>query len=162
MNFYTNNKTGERGICFVTGKKYRKRLRKVHLKTIKKINRDRIKDLIQYIKSKFPCLDCGTQKDLTFDHVRGKKVLPIAAGPKYTWTQVNRELLKCEIVCRRCHDKREMVRYILQDGLPDFWFHNIRIENSSCTIFDQIIYKNPDMAELVDAGDLKKRKNDSL
>ena len=76
----------------------------------KKQQREGIKILIKHIKSTNKCLDCTNTSNLTFDHVIDPKMFNIRDAPTKTLTQVNRELIKCEIVCRSCHDIREFRR----------------------------------------------------
>lgn len=67
--------------------------------------RERIKQLIK--DSKVECINCG-EKDkekLTFHHVdKSQKLFEIADGPRYTYGAVVKEIAKCEVICRDCHD----------------------------------------------------------
>lgn len=53
------------------------------------------------------CVECGTDKDLEFDHIDPQaKLFNIS-----TSIAINRELLllelaKCQLLCTRCHDKK--------------------------------------------------------
>ena len=57
-----------------------------------------------------PCTDCGSTFPVVamdFDHVRGEKVSSITemwAG--YSWSEVEAEIAKCELVCANCHRVR--------------------------------------------------------
>lgn len=61
-----------------------------------------------------PCADCGRtfpSECMDFDHVRGKKELPIGTAAR--WTSVGRlqaEIDKCDVVCACCHRTRTKLR----------------------------------------------------
>jgi hypothetical protein len=60
-----------------------------------------------------PCMDCEIQfssDKMTYDHVHGIKIFDIADGVRRTTGSLKREIAKCEVVCRDCHDVRERVR----------------------------------------------------
>ena len=82
-----------------------------HSNYSRKTYRIKIQNLIKYIKLNSICMDCGIDKSLTFDHVKGDKKFDLANAARHTFKQVNIELMKCEIVCRHCHDLREKSRY---------------------------------------------------
>lgn len=74
--------------------------------------RIKIKELI--LKSKTKCIKCGcTDKSiLTFHHREDEiKLFDLANGPRSTIGAVRREIAKCDIMCRPCHD-------ILHDMIP--------------------------------------------
>lgn len=62
---------------------------------------------VDQIKTTTPCADCGKTYPpyvMDFDHVRGKKRFNISRMiPNRTWPTIERELIKCEIVCANCH-----------------------------------------------------------
>ena len=66
---------------------------------------------VQIIKADIkdnPCLDCGEiRENMTFDHVRDKKY---TIGSITRIGPFLREVGKCDLVCRDCHDKREYKR----------------------------------------------------
>lgn len=67
---------------------------------------------LQYLKA-LPCTDCKKNKPghMSFDHLpQYEKVLDIGAWIHYPKWAVWEELKKCEIVCSRCHKKREKKR----------------------------------------------------
>ena len=74
------------------------------------VRRSKIKRLIAVIKLANVCMDCRSKEELTFDHVKGKKLFNIGRARNYTIGQINKELMKCEIVCRSCYDIREYKR----------------------------------------------------
>ena len=79
---------------------------------MRKRRRYRKKAMVQKAKNK-PCHDCQRQLEpsqMTFDHVKGPKCFDLADGPKKSWTAITKELEKCEIVCRSCHNVREFQR----------------------------------------------------
>lgn len=59
------------------------------------------------------CIDCGLSDpcQMTFDHL-GDKCFDIADAPRKSLGAVLRELDKCQVVCRTCHDIRELKRGI--------------------------------------------------
>ena len=64
--------------------------------------------LWKYLKE-HPCIDCGETDPvvLEFDHVRGKKQANLAQLVReVSWERVSTEILKCEVRCRNCHQKR--------------------------------------------------------
>jgi len=66
-----------------------------------------IKKLIQDAKVVCCVKDCGcTDKELlTFHHRDGeKKFFDIADGPRHSIGAVKREIKKCDVMCRPCHD----------------------------------------------------------
>lgn len=71
------------------------------------------KKLLDYL-GKHPCTDCGNSdiRVLEFDHVRGSKKLEVAraVSSNYSWQTVEKEIEKCEVVCRNCHAIREHKR----------------------------------------------------
>lgn len=62
------------------------------------------------------CVDCGTTDNLTLDHLDRSTKHPRlmrnrkCAWDRLTWEDLRKEVLKCEVVCRKCHDKRERLR----------------------------------------------------
>lgn len=72
----------------------------------------RIRDYIQLAKN-VKCPDCNQVKDdMTFDHLpQYKKRFNLASACKHGFGAVKREVAKCEVVCRDCHDKREVIRH---------------------------------------------------
>ena len=70
------------------------------------------KNLLDRLKSQ-PCADCARTfppECMDFDHVRGKKVLPISQLKMWRWDLVVAELAKCELVCSNCHRTRTPTR----------------------------------------------------
>ncbi len=72
--------------------------------------RQKIKQLVKD-KKLDPCIDCGLvdSSQMTFDHL-GDKKFDIADAPRKSLGAVLRELDKCHVVCRTCHDIREWKR----------------------------------------------------
>ncbi|MEV4516430.1 hypothetical protein AB0K00_46690 [Dactylosporangium sp. NPDC049525] len=64
--------------------------------------------LIEYLQE-HPCIDCGETDILVlqFDH-QGDKLFDIGAGAAKlsSWTRVEREIAKCEVVCANDHQRR--------------------------------------------------------
>lgn len=58
-----------------------------------------------------PCKDCGTAHNLTWDHVRGEKIMSVSRAAHQGYLElVIVEAQKCEVVCVWCHDRREYQR----------------------------------------------------
>ncbi len=56
-----------------------------------------------------PCTDCGEwlpPECMDLDHVRGTKRWNIASAKARSFTALQLEILKCEVVCANCHRKR--------------------------------------------------------
>lgn len=64
--------------------------------------------LLEYLKT-HPCIDCGETDIvvLQFDHLRDK-VLDISTMIRsaYSWSKIEREIEKCEVVCANDHTRR--------------------------------------------------------
>jgi len=64
-----------------------------------------------------PCMDCGESdpKCLDFDHVRGKKRAAISRMlGNFGWSELEKEIAKCEVRCANCHRKRTAERRKVQ------------------------------------------------
>ncbi len=82
--------------------------------------RRRRQDLLRWYKTLRGCEDCGTQRTdiLTLDHrIRADKNPKLKGGKKRRRNLIDlaedellAEIAKCDVVCRKCHDKRERVR----------------------------------------------------
>lgn len=67
-----------------------------------------LSDKVRKIKSSTACADCGgifPPVCMDFDHVRGIKRADISymVQKTYTWTVIEEEIAKCELVCANCH-----------------------------------------------------------
>lgn len=66
------------------------------------------------IKLAAGCADCGYAghaEALHFDHLPGyEKLFSISQGTKRSWTTVEAEIAKCEVVCAVCHHVRTAKR----------------------------------------------------
>jgi hypothetical protein len=77
--------------------------------------KQRNQDKVNKIKLSRGCVDCGYKKHseaLQFDHVRGEKVdnvsrLVLSAR---SWSTIEEEISKCEVVCANCHAIRTAER----------------------------------------------------
>lgn len=92
--------------------KYRQRwsLDKKLVKRARK--RERLRAFILKHRNK-ACADCGHFKDgeMTFDHLRDKSFdIAGAASARRSFARIYKEIIKCEVVCRDCHDVREYKR----------------------------------------------------
>ena len=62
-------------------------------------------------KKNIPCKDCNKLKsDMTFDHLRDKKFTISGSWRSKSMGAIKKEVEKCEVVCRLCHDTREYLR----------------------------------------------------
>lgn len=79
----------------------------------KLVNRNNVKtkqerqQLVDKLKD-VPCKDCGNKFPpcaMDFDHVRGTKLIDVAAAVSRGWAEkrILEEIAKCEIVCANCH-----------------------------------------------------------
>ena len=103
----------------------RKKKKRERTKTISKKNCARTKEKrriltgwAKMLRRYIPCKDCNNTYDascMSFDHCRGPKKFLIGGGKISTKASFVREIEKCDIVCRWCHDAREHLR-----GLPSF------------------------------------------
>ena len=68
---------------------------------------------IRVIKS-VPCVDCGGMFgywQMDFDHLRDKNFnIATAAGAGLSWSAIEAEIAKCEVVCANCHRTRTFNR----------------------------------------------------
>jgi hypothetical protein len=71
--------------------------------------------ILDYIKTAIGCVDCGDKlpvHQLEMDHCRGeKKALMSLLIHKGSYKDFAEELIKCDVVCRDCHQKRSVRRY---------------------------------------------------
>jgi len=65
--------------------------------------------VVEHLRS-HPCVDCGETDIvvLQFDHVRGKKDVPISVMVTrgYSTQRIQKEIEKCEVRCGNCHQIR--------------------------------------------------------
>lgn len=68
--------------------------------------RKRVKELKKNYLLAHCCLECGTDKDLTFHHVDPKtKEFNIGGKPTVSITKFFEEAQKCVVLCDRCHKR---------------------------------------------------------
>jgi len=86
--------------------------------------------VIDTIKDR-PCYDCGEWKSkhrMTYDHLPQyeKKFNIAGVANKKTLRAILEEILKCDIVCRNCHDVREKQEEMQMDqpGEPEMEYLN--------------------------------------
>lgn len=68
----------------------------------------RVRYLLDFFREN-PCADCGETDPvvLEFDHVTGDKSFVIAQGVRdRRWSDVLKEIAKCDVVCANCHRRR--------------------------------------------------------
>lgn len=66
------------------------------------------RDLIDALKRREGCADCGTADGLLhYDHRPGEeKLFNVADGKRYAWDVVLAEIAKCDVRCAPCHARR--------------------------------------------------------
>jgi len=66
---------------------------------------------VRRVKRRSCCKFCKTTKDLTFHHVRGTKRMDVSTaaskGRSLYW--LKREIAKCIVLCRWCHERIEKI-----------------------------------------------------
>lgn len=71
-----------------------------------KETRNKIRDKIKRIKEETPCTDCGNYFPyfvMDFDHQRNKKFTISNSIYSKSWSEIEKEIEKCELVCANCH-----------------------------------------------------------
>lgn len=91
-------------------------------KNRKKINNQKLyrrqthtnrKKLLEYLQN-HPCVDCGETDVivLEFDHLSDKKYnVARLVATSSTWTKIETEIRKCEVVCANCHRRRTAKKF---------------------------------------------------
>tara|TARA_R100000329_G_scaffold136705_1_gene117508 strand:+ start:219 stop:749 length:531 start_codon:yes stop_codon:yes gene_type:complete len=76
------------------------------------------------------CVDCGTKdaRVLEFDHVRGKKKhvkssrgagIAYLVRDGYKWSTIKKEIDKCDVRCRNCHQIRTREQFLHHQDVMD-------------------------------------------
>ena len=53
------------------------------------------------------CVACGTTDGLEFDHINpSEKMFDIASLITASWSRLEAELLKCQLLCKKCHKEK--------------------------------------------------------
>lgn len=76
--------------------------------------RDKIRARVREIKSR-PCQDCGKSYPyyvMDFDHRENKEFNISEVQTRYSWSTIEKEIAKCDIVCANCHRIRSHERYV--------------------------------------------------
>lgn len=88
---------------------YRKN-RRMYIAKAQKWNLQQRKIIIAFLRDyllRHSCVDCGDSRleVLDFDHVRGKKRMPISKMLRYRYSidTIKDEIAKCEVRCASCH-----------------------------------------------------------
>jgi hypothetical protein len=85
------------------------------------------------------CQECGINypsEKMSFDHVRGKKSFNVSQGA-HSYGRFWREVEKCDIVCRWCHDAREYLRGVfktLRDPMSQQKLREMRERNGQTQV----------------------------
>lgn len=72
-----------------------------------------VKKKIDKIKS-VPCMDCGKTYHpfvMDFDHTSDDKLFNVSRVYSHSWSTIQREIEKCDVVCSNCHRLRTLARY---------------------------------------------------
>ena len=94
-----------------------------------RIRRSNYKKILDIYFS-FGCIDCGTKdaRVLEFDHVRGRKKrtkssrnggVAYMVRDGYKWSSIKKEIDKCEVRCRNCHQIRTREQFLHHQDLID-------------------------------------------
>lgn len=71
---------------------------------------------VSEIKESSPCTDCGNYYPsvvMDFDHIEDNKIANVSKLIKYgSWTKIQEEISKCELVCSNCHRIRTRDRNV--------------------------------------------------
>jgi hypothetical protein len=72
--------------------------------------RDRRRRFVAAVRDTCGCVDCGTRNGvLAFDHRPGEeKRFNIAQGLTYSFPALVAEVLKCDVRCASCHQRRHI------------------------------------------------------
>lgn len=68
--------------------------------------KNKIREKIKKIKEETPCTDCGKHFPyfvMDFDHQRNKEFTISTNIYKKSWSDIEKEIEKCELVCANCH-----------------------------------------------------------
>ena len=82
--------------------------------------RERVRKWVYELKESTPCADCKLSYPyfvMDFDHLYGKEVIVSKAINSGSWTIVQNEIKKCEIVCSNCHRIRTYSRIKASDDI---------------------------------------------
>lgn len=52
------------------------------------------------------CKLCSSTENLEFDHIKRDKTFTIAVAYNFSPERLQKELLKCQLLCRKCHQKK--------------------------------------------------------
>jgi hypothetical protein len=69
-------------------------------------NKQQFKKRLSEIKEASGCIDCGVKNHiiLDFDHLKDKKYnISRMIHDGFSWPAIEKEILKCEVVCANCH-----------------------------------------------------------
>ena len=75
------------------------------------VTEENTKRIVEYLRA-HPCVDCG-ERDimvLEFDHQRDKSFNISHGLADKSWSQIELEIDKCEVVCANCHRRRTATR----------------------------------------------------
>lgn len=115
--FNKHRKGGHQWWCRECFRTYFRERGDLHRQQVRATKAQRIeraqKHVLDYLTT-HPCVDCGEADFvvLEFDHVRGKKVNDVSkiAADGNPIATIDREIAKCDVVCRNCHTIRTLLR----------------------------------------------------
>lgn len=109
------NKDGFQYYCKACNKKYMEPYVKKNKKHFSRLAKKKHKEVyakIAGLKNK-PCIDCRKRFPpcvMDFDHVRGKKKFQLSQSISKAWSNIMKEISKCDLVCANCHRIRTHAR----------------------------------------------------
>lgn len=78
---------------------------------------------VEFMSDKY-CVDCGNSdiRVLQHDHVRGEKVMGVAAmvNRLWSWDAILKEIEKCEVRCANCH--------LIKTGERGKWWTSVAVD----------------------------------
>jgi hypothetical protein len=78
--------------------------------------RKRKQDWLIKVKLESGCVDCRNKKlphyVLEFDHCRGVKKFNLGSYGRLSWSKIEAEVAKCDVVCANCHKIRTWKRIL--------------------------------------------------
>ncbi|HEY5352116.1 MAG TPA: hypothetical protein VIK57_06645 [Streptosporangiaceae bacterium] len=94
-----------------------------YIKARRKYRRERLIELLGG-----ECVRCGATDDLEFDHIDPRtKVFAVGSDMSWAWSQLVKEALKTQLLCRPCHvAKGKEDRPEPAHGYYRYWYYGCR------------------------------------